>query len=76
MKCDSRVSLLACTFVNPCFGREPKVRVAITTIFYQDYLGDASRGPTTKSNSKGENVMEYKSYQQNYVYGTNIPRYQ
>jgi hypothetical protein len=27
MRCDSRASLLACTFVNHCFGREPKVRV-------------------------------------------------
>jgi hypothetical protein len=28
MKCDFQVSLLARTFVNPCLGHEPKVRVA------------------------------------------------
>jgi len=28
MKCDSRTSLLAHTFANPCLGCEPKVRVA------------------------------------------------
>jgi hypothetical protein len=28
MKCDSRASLLACTLASPCFGREPKARVA------------------------------------------------
>ncbi len=27
MKCDSRASFLACTFVSPCFGYEPKVKV-------------------------------------------------
>jgi hypothetical protein len=27
MKCDSRASLLACTFASPCFGHEPKVKV-------------------------------------------------
>jgi hypothetical protein len=30
MKGDSRASLLACTFANPCLGYKPKVRV--TTI--------------------------------------------
>jgi hypothetical protein len=29
MKCDSRVSLLARTFASPCFGHEPKAKVAI-----------------------------------------------
>jgi hypothetical protein len=28
MRCDSRAVLLACTLANPCFGREPKVKVA------------------------------------------------
>ncbi len=28
MKCDSRVSLLACTFASPRFGHEPKAKVA------------------------------------------------
>jgi hypothetical protein len=28
MKCDSQASLLAHTFANPCFGHEPKARVA------------------------------------------------
>jgi hypothetical protein len=28
MKCDSRASLLACTFVSPCLGYKPKARVA------------------------------------------------
>jgi len=28
MKCDSQLSHLARTFVSPCFGREPKVRIA------------------------------------------------
>jgi hypothetical protein len=28
MKYDSRASLLVRTLANPCFGREPKVRVA------------------------------------------------
>jgi hypothetical protein len=28
MKCDSWASLLAHTFASPCFGREPKVRIA------------------------------------------------
>jgi hypothetical protein len=27
MKCDFRALFFACTFANPCFGREPKVRV-------------------------------------------------
>ncbi len=27
MKCDSQVSLLACTLFSLCFGREPKARV-------------------------------------------------
>jgi hypothetical protein len=29
MRCDSWASLLAFTLANPCFGREPKARVAI-----------------------------------------------
>jgi hypothetical protein len=29
MKCDSWASFLACTFANPCFGCEPKARVAM-----------------------------------------------
>jgi hypothetical protein len=32
MKCDSRASLLACTFASPCFGNEPKVRVATLSL--------------------------------------------
>jgi hypothetical protein len=28
MKCDSRASLLTCTFVSHCLGHEPKVKVA------------------------------------------------
>jgi hypothetical protein len=28
MKCDSQASLLAHTFTSPCFGHEPKARVA------------------------------------------------
>jgi hypothetical protein len=32
MKCDSRASLLAHTFVSPCLGREPKVRVMTLTM--------------------------------------------
>ncbi len=31
MKCDSRASLLACTFVNLCFSHKPKARVATIT---------------------------------------------
>jgi len=27
MKCDSQASFLACTFVSPCLGYKPKVRV-------------------------------------------------
>jgi len=41
MKCDSQASFLACTFANPCFGREPKVRVAIGALsssIYQNAL--------------------------------------
>jgi hypothetical protein len=34
--------------------------VETTTIFCQDYIGDASRRPTKKSESKGESIMEYK----------------
>jgi len=33
MKCESWASLLARTFVSPCLGRKPKVRVATT--FYE-----------------------------------------
>ncbi len=35
MKCDSWSPLLACTFVNPCFGCKPKVRVVTTIAFLQ-----------------------------------------
>jgi hypothetical protein len=28
MKCDFQASLLGCTFASPCFGHEPKARVA------------------------------------------------
>ncbi len=31
MKCDSQPSHLAHTFTSPCFGREPKVRIATTS---------------------------------------------
>jgi hypothetical protein len=31
MKCDSRASLLAHTFISPCFGCKPKVKVATFT---------------------------------------------
>jgi hypothetical protein len=30
---DSRASLLACTLASPCFGREPKARVATVSLF-------------------------------------------
>jgi hypothetical protein len=33
MKCDSRTSLLACTFASTCLGRELKAKV--TTYMYQ-----------------------------------------
>jgi hypothetical protein len=33
MKCDSRVSLLAHTFVSLCLGREPKARVVTFLLF-------------------------------------------
>jgi hypothetical protein len=32
MKCDYRASLLARTFARPCFGHEPKARVATSQI--------------------------------------------
>jgi hypothetical protein len=41
MKCDSRVSLLARTFVNPCLGREPKVKVATTFLWTLLFTCDA-----------------------------------
>jgi len=34
MKCDSQVSLLACTFASPCFGCEPKTRVATSSTVF------------------------------------------
>ncbi len=33
MKCDSRASLLVCTFTSPCLGHEPKARVVTILIF-------------------------------------------
>jgi hypothetical protein len=33
MKCDSRASLLACTFASPCFGHKPKVRVVTRRVY-------------------------------------------
>ncbi len=38
MKCDSRASLLACTFANPCFHCEPKARVATIVLFCYHFL--------------------------------------
>jgi hypothetical protein len=32
MKCDSQVSFLAGTLTSPCFGREPKAKVATTSL--------------------------------------------
>jgi hypothetical protein len=32
MKCDSWVSILACTFVSPCLDHEPKVKVATSIV--------------------------------------------
>jgi hypothetical protein len=32
IKCDSRASLLACTFASPCLGHEPKARVATSIL--------------------------------------------
>jgi len=29
MKCDSRTSLLACTFTSPWLGRGPKIKIVI-----------------------------------------------
>jgi hypothetical protein len=34
MKCDSQVSLLACTFTSLCLGREPKARVVTHERFW------------------------------------------
>jgi hypothetical protein len=39
MKCDSQTSLLACTFVSPYIGREPKIKVATTGV-KKNYLND------------------------------------
>jgi len=33
IRCASRASLLARTLASPCFGREPKARVAIMMVF-------------------------------------------
>jgi hypothetical protein len=33
MKCDSRASFLAHTFVSPCFVRKPKAKVATQNMF-------------------------------------------
>jgi hypothetical protein len=33
MKCDSHASLLAHTFISPCFGHKPKARVATILIY-------------------------------------------
>jgi hypothetical protein len=32
MKCDSQASLLAHTFVSPCFGRKPKAKIATSNM--------------------------------------------
>jgi hypothetical protein len=52
MKCDSHASFLARTFVSPCFGHKPKVRVAIkikemviATIEIERVLGDLGATP-------------------------------
>jgi hypothetical protein len=40
MKCDSRASLLACTFASPCFGHEPMLRlreILISIMLTMDY---------------------------------------
>jgi hypothetical protein len=34
MRCDPRVSLLARNLASPCLGREPKVKVAITILYW------------------------------------------
>jgi len=34
IKCDSRASLLACTFASPCLSREPKAKVVTHTNFF------------------------------------------
>jgi hypothetical protein len=34
MRCDSKVSLLACTLASPCLGHEPRARVATKSKFH------------------------------------------
>jgi len=36
MKCDSQISLLACTFTSPCFGHKPKAKVATQKVYKED----------------------------------------
>jgi hypothetical protein len=36
MKCDSQASLLARTFVSPCLGHEPKVRVMTSLVLHDE----------------------------------------
>jgi len=38
MKCDSRASLLACTFANPCLRCEPKAKVMTIVLFNDHFL--------------------------------------
>jgi hypothetical protein len=44
MRCDSWVSFLACTLASPCFGHEPKVKVA--TILLTNTLNRYLPNPT------------------------------
>jgi hypothetical protein len=53
IKCDSQASLLAHTFVNPCFGRKFKAKVTIVVdepkvCLYEDFIS-TGRPVTTKS---------------------------
>jgi hypothetical protein len=63
MKCDSRASLLARTFASPCFGHEPKVKVA-TNIHsllgvVKEKVGDLPLNMcSTLQNSKYENISK------------------
>jgi hypothetical protein len=38
MKCDSQASHLAHTFASPCFGREPKAKVATHSLSYSQHF--------------------------------------
>jgi hypothetical protein len=52
MKCDSWASLLAHTFASPCFGGEPKVKVATLKTFifqlYKHFIGEGWWQPCKK----------------------------